>query len=84
MNNEPIPEVSLDDLISGITNHNKLLTAEAAVKDMRTEVDVYKQRIKFLEEAGNNLALLMLNGTTSEIRQSIAAWRKLVPTKMGE
>jgi hypothetical protein len=84
MNNEPIPEVSLDDLIAGITNHNKLLTAEAAVKNMRTEVDVYKQRIKFLEEAGGNLALLMLNGTTSEIRQSIAAWRKLVPTKMGE
>ena len=84
MNNEPIPEVSLDDLIAGITNHNKLLTAEAAVKDMRTEVDVYKQRIKFLEEGGNNLALLMLNGTTSEIRQSIATWRKLVPTKMSE
>jgi hypothetical protein len=84
MNNEPIPEVSLDDLIAGITNHNKLLTAEAALKDMRTEVDVYKQRIKFLEEAGGNLALLMLNGTTSEIRQSIAAWRKLVPTKIGE
>jgi hypothetical protein len=84
MNNEPIPEVSLDDLIAGITNHNKLLTAEAAVKNMRTEVDVYKQRIKFLEEAGGNLALLMLNGTTSEIRQSIAEWRKLVPTKMGE
>ena len=85
MNNEKlikeVPMVSLDDLISGITNHNKLMTAEAAVKDMRTEVDVYKQRIKFLEEAGNNLALLMLNGTTSEIRQSIAAWRKLVPTK---
>ena len=88
MNNEKlikeVPMVSLDDLISGITSHNKLMTAEAAVKDMRTEVDVYKQRIKFLEEAGNNLALLMLNGTTSEIRQSIAAWRKLVPIKKDE
>jgi hypothetical protein len=80
-NMKEVPMVTLDDLVAGITNHNKLLTAEAAVKDMRTEVDVYKQRIKFLEEAGNNLALLMLNGTTSEIRQSIAAWRKLVPNK---
>jgi hypothetical protein len=81
MNNEPIPEVSLDDLISGITNHNKLLTAEAALKDMRTEVDVYKQRIKFLEEAGNRLAFLMLNGSTEEMREAVKGWRKLVPTK---
>jgi len=81
MNNEPIPEVSLDDLISGITNHNKLLTAEAAVKDMRTEVNVYKQRIKFLEEAGNKLAFLMLNGSTYDIRSAVLEWRRLVPTK---
>lgn len=85
MNNEKlikeVPMVSLDDLISGITNHNKLMTAEAAVKDMRTEVDVYKQRIKFLEEAGNRLAFLMLNGSTEDMRQSVSAWRKLVPTK---
>jgi transcription initiation factor TFIID subunit TAF12 len=83
-NMKEVPMVTLDELVAGITNHNKLMTAEAALKDMRTEVDVYKQRIKFLEEAGNNLALLMLNGTTSEIRQSIAAWRKLVPTKLGD
>ena len=75
--NKPIPEVSLDDLISGITNHNKLLTAEAALKDMRTEVDVYKQRIKFLEEAGNKLAFLMLNGSTSEMREAVKEWRKV-------
>jgi hypothetical protein len=81
MNNEPIPEVSLDDLISGITNHNKLLTAEAAVKDMRIEVDVYKQRIKFLEEAGDRLAFLMLNGSTDEMRETVKEWRRLVPTK---
>lgn len=78
---KPIPEVSLDDLISGITNHNKLLTAEAAVKDMRTEVDVYKQRIKFVEEAGHRLAFLMLNGSTDEMREAVKGWRKLVPTK---
>ena len=62
--------VTLDELVSGITNHNKLMTLEA--------------RVKALEAAGNNLALLMLNGTTSEIRQSLDQWRKLVPTKMGE
>ena len=88
MNNEKlikeVPMVSLEDLVSGITNHNKLMTAEAAVKDMRTEVDVYKQRIKFLEEAGNRLAFLMLNGSTEEMRQSLTAWRKLVPTKKGD
>jgi hypothetical protein len=78
---KPIPEVSLDDLISGITNHNKLMTAEAALKDMRTEVEVYKHRIKFLEEAGNKLAFLMLNGSTYEMRKAIWEWRELVPTK---
>ena len=88
MNNEKlikeVPMVSLEDLVSGITNHNKLMTAEAAVKDMRTEVDVYKQRIKFLEEAGNRLAFLMLNGSTEEMREAVKGWRKLVPTKKDE
>jgi len=83
-NMKEVPMVTLDDLVAGITNHNKLLTAEAALKDMRTEVNVYKQRIKFLEEAGNRLAFLMLNGSTEEMRQSVSAWRKLVPTKTGE
>jgi len=73
MNKEKInevPMVTLDELVSGITNHNKLMTLEA--------------RVKALEAAGNNLALLMLNGTTSEIRQSLDKWRKLVPTKTNE
>jgi hypothetical protein len=83
-NMKEVPMVTLDDLVAGITNHNKLLTAEAALKDMRTEVDVYKQRIKFLEEAGNKLAFLMLNGSTEEMRKAVKEWRKLVPTKMGE
>ena len=73
--------VTLDELVAGITNHNKLMTAEAALKDMRTEVDVYKQRIKFLEEAGNKLSFLMLNGSTDEMRKAIWEWRELVPTK---
>jgi len=74
-----VPMVTLDELVAGITNHNKLMSAEAAVKDMRTEVEVYKQRIKFLEEAGNKLAFLMLNGSTSEIRSALSEWRKLNP-----
>jgi len=66
-NLKPIREVSLDDLVSGITNHNKLLTLEA--------------RIKSLEAAGSKLAFLMLNGSTDEMRKAIWEWRELVPTK---
>jgi hypothetical protein len=36
--NKPIPEVSLDDLISGITNHNKLLTYEARIKELEDQL----------------------------------------------
>ena len=62
-----VPVVSLDDLIAGITNHNKLLTAEA--------------RIKALEIAGDRLAFLMLNGTTTEMKKAIWEWRELNPRK---
>jgi len=62
-----VPVVSLDDLVAGITNHNKLLTAEA--------------RIKALEIAGDRLAFLMLNGTTSEMKKAIWEWRELNPRK---
>jgi hypothetical protein len=65
--NKPIREVSLDDLVSGITNHNKLFTAEA--------------RIKALEIAGDRLAFLMLNGTTTEMKKAIWEWRELNPRK---
>jgi hypothetical protein len=71
MNNEEnmkeVSMVTLDELVSGITNHNKLMTLEA--------------RIKSLEAAGNNLAFLMLNGSTDEMRKAIWDWRELVPTK---
>jgi len=60
-----VPMVTLDELVAGITNHNKLLTAEA--------------RIKALEIAGDRLAFLMLNGTTSEMKKAIWAWRELNP-----
>jgi hypothetical protein len=76
-----VPIVSLDDLVAGITNHNKLLTAEAEIKNMRIEVDVYKQRIKFLQEAGDRLAFLMLNGTTTEMKKALWEWRELNPRK---
>jgi hypothetical protein len=66
-NIDGVREVSLDDLVSGITNHNKLLTAEA--------------RIKALEIAGDRLAWLMLQGTSTEMKQAIWQWRELNPKK---
>ena len=66
-NIEGVREVSLDDLIGAITNNNKLLTAEA--------------RIKALEDAGDRLAFLMLNGTTTEMKKAIWEWRELNPRK---
>ena len=62
-----VPMVTLDELVSGITNHNKLLTAEA--------------RIKALEIAGDRLAFLMLNGTTTEMKKALWEWRELNPRK---
>jgi hypothetical protein len=66
-NIDGVREVSLDDLVNGITNHNKLLTAEA--------------RIKALEDAGDCLAFLMLHGTTTEMKKAIWEWRELNPRK---
>jgi hypothetical protein len=66
-NMKEVPIVTLDELVAGITNHNKLLTAEA--------------RIKALEIAGDRLAFLMLNGTTSEMKKAIWEWRELNPRK---
>jgi hypothetical protein len=62
-----VPMVNLDELVAGITNHNKLLSAEA--------------RIKALEIAGDRLAFLMLNGTTTEMKKAIWEWRELNPRK---
>ena len=62
-----VPVVTLDDLVAGITNHNKLLTAEA--------------RIKALEIAGDRLAFLMLNGSTTEMKKALWQWRELNPKK---
>jgi len=62
-----VPMVTLDELVAGITNHNKLLTAEA--------------RIKALEIAGDRLAFLLLQGTTTEMKKAIWEWRELNPCK---
>ena len=62
-----VPVVSLDDLVAGINNHNKLLTAEA--------------RIKALEIAGDRLAFLMLNGSTTDMKKALWEWRELNPRK---
>jgi len=67
---KPINEISLDDLVNNIQTHNKLVAAEI--------------RIKQLEEAGNKLAFLMLNGTTKEMRESYLYWRVLVELKIEE
>jgi len=66
-NMKEVPMVTLDELVAGITNHNKLLTAEA--------------RIKALEIAGDRLAFLLLQGTTSEMKKAIWEWRELNPRK---
>jgi len=66
-NMKEVPMVTLDELVSGITNHNKLMTAEA--------------RMKALEIAGDRLAFLMLNGTTTEMKKAIWEWRELNPRK---
>jgi len=62
-----VPMVTLDELVAGITNNNKLMTAEA--------------RIKALEIAGDRLAFLMLNGTTTEMKKALWEWRELNPRK---
>jgi len=62
-----VPMVTLDELVAGITNHGKILTAEA--------------RIKALEIAGDRLAFLLLQGTTTEMKTAIWQWRELNPRK---
>lgn len=63
----PIREVSLDDLINGLMNNDRLTLAQA--------------RMKALEDAGDRLAFLMLNGTTTEMKKAIWEWRELNPRK---
>jgi hypothetical protein len=62
-----VREVTLDDLIKGITMHEKLTLANA--------------KIEALQIAGDRLAFLMLNGSTSEIKKALWEWRELNPKK---
>lgn len=66
-NMKEVPMVTLEELTAGIQSYNKLLVAEV--------------RIKQLQEAGNKLAFLMLNGSTDEMRKALWEWRELNPKK---
>jgi hypothetical protein len=66
-NIDGVREVSLDQLINGLMNNDRLTLAQA--------------RMKALEDAGDRLAFLMLNGTTSEMKPAIWQWRELNPRK---
>ena len=66
-NIDGVREVSLDQLINGLMNNDRLTLAQA--------------RMKALEDAGDRLAFLMLNGTTSEMKTAIWQWRELNPRK---
>ena len=63
-------EISLTDLVNNIQTHNKLIAAEI--------------RIKQLEDAGNKLAFLLLNGSTKEMRDAYIQWRVMVQMKIDE
>ena len=58
---------------------------DMAMMAMRKESDLAIQeqaeRIKKLEEAGDRLAFLMLNGSTADIRAALWSWRELNPKK---
>ena len=43
-----------------------------------------ESRIKALEIAGDRLAFLMLNGTTTEMKKALWEWRELNPKKDNE
>jgi hypothetical protein len=66
-NIDGVREVSLDQLINGLMNNDRLTLAQA--------------RMKALEDAGDRLAFLMLNGTTTEMKKAIWEWRELNPRK---
>jgi hypothetical protein len=66
-NIDGVREVSLDQLINGLMNNDRLTLAQA--------------RMKALENAGDRLAFLMLNGTTTEMKKALWEWRELNPRK---
>lgn len=66
-NIDGVREVSLNDLINGLMNNDRLTLANA--------------KIEALQIAGDRLAFLMLNGTTTEMKTAIWQWRELNPRK---
>ena len=66
-NIDGVREVSLEDLIGGLMNNDRLTLANA--------------KIEALQIAGDRLAFLMLNGTTTEMKKAIWEWRELNPRK---
>ena len=64
---QPIRELSLDDLVNGFANQDKLTLANAKIEALRI--------------AGDRLAFLMLNGTTQEMKKALWEWRELNPKK---
>ena len=66
-NIDGVREVSLEDLINGLMNNDRLTLANA--------------KIEALQIAGDRLAFLMLNGTTTEMKKAIWEWRELNPRK---
>ena len=69
-NIDGVREVSLDDLIKGITLHEKLTLANA--------------KIEALKIAGDRLAFLLLQGSTAEFKQALWEWREINPKKKEE
>jgi hypothetical protein len=51
------------------------------LQEIESDIDELTNRIKRLEEAGDRLAFLMLNGSTTDIRQALWSWRELNPKK---
>jgi len=64
---QPIRELSLDDLVNGFANQDKLTLANAKIEALRI--------------AGDRLAFLMLNGSTTEMKKALWEWRELNPRK---
>jgi hypothetical protein len=62
-----IKEISLEELTDSMGNHAKAAELQ--------------RRVTQLEEVGDRLYFLILNGTEDELKKAKWDWRELVPTK---
>jgi len=62
-----IKEISLEELTDSMGNHAKAAALQ--------------KRVIQLEEVGNRLYFLILNGTDDELKKAKWEWRELVPTE---